>query len=458
VAFEGREIFASTGQNLIRINMDEPAAKTYDVLHDDVVAHHILIDHFENIWISSGDQSLLRMNGISRSLSGNYDLDIGPILSVGSTSKGLLVGGSRGLRLENGSIILEWLSVWDALVDEYGKVWCATDQGLYCMVNPFFTIPYRHDESDVVAAPCRSLCIYNGILFVCSIRGLAKIGPQGPEEILDNDGHSLGYVYSLHIGPGGSLWVATLGRGVWRIEGDSLIRMFEKQIPDNVNVYALCHSDSGDLFVAHDRWISKIDSKGKCAPFIDSGESIAAWSIQCLPDNRLVAGSSTGLTIYDAKIGNIKSKLSGNFDDVPWEFTTSRSLTVLDENTVYCGLGSGLRTVHMQELAKMDQRPEASLAFASWRGVEPEKDGRGQYSVKAGNWHLEIGIRTCWYLDECVMRERLLGFEEEWSPFHPLGSIKYTALQPGAYELEVEVRSPLAGGGPIKTVFTFDVK
>ena len=458
LCYADRKIFASTGKALIRIDMDQQVSQSYDVLHQDVAARHILVDHFDNIWISTGDQSLLRINGISRTLSGNYDLDIGHILGVSNSSKGTMIGGSRGLRLENGSVILEGLAVWDALTDEYGKVWCATNQGLYCMVNPNFTIPYRHAESDVVAAPCRALCFYKGALYASSIRGLAKIGPQGPEEILDHEENSLGYVYSLHVGPKGRLWIATLGRGLWRIDGSKLTRMFENQLPDKVNVYALCHSDSESVFVAHDGNISTIDAQGKCALLIDSGEPIAAWSIQCLPGDRLVAGSSSGLTIYDATSGEVHSQLSGNFDDVPWEFTTSRSLAVIDDNTVYCGLGSGLRTVHLKELAQLNILPSATLSYVHWRGVKPSKDKRGGQIVKTGNWHLEIGIRTCWYLDECVMRERLLGFEEEWSPFHALQAAKYTALKPGTYSLEVEVRSQLQGVGPTNTVFSFTVK
>ena len=457
ILWKGNLIWASAGKNLFRINIDAPSETQFETVHEDVVVHHIMIDHFENIWISSGDQSLLRISGISRTLSGNFDLDIGPIMCVRRGPHGLLIGGSRGVVLENGSVILEWLAVWDAVVDEYGKVWAATDQGLYCMVNPQFTIPYRHSECEVIAAPCRALTFYNGLMYVSSIRGLAKIGPYGPEEIYDLDGNSLGYVYSLHVGPKGRLWIATLGRGLWCLDGDKLTRAHEQFIPDNVNVYALCHSQAGDLFIAHDNFISKIDRSGNFEPFYDTQEPIAAWSLQSLPGDRLAAGASKGLTIYDTKNSTPSRKLSGSFDDVPWEFTTSRSLAVLNDNTVYCGLGSGLRMVHLDQLAKLDLLPSGSLAFAEWRGVEPNCNKQDEIIVPQGNWHLEVGIRTCWYLDECVMRERLIGFDTNWSPWKPLHSVNYTAIPKGRYCLEVEIRSPLAGTGPIEQVFDFIV-
>ena len=457
LTWNGELIWASAGKNLFRINMNVPPTTKPDIVHEDVVAHHIMIDHFENVWISSGDQSLLRISGISRTLSGNFDLDIGPIMCVRRGPQGLLVGGSRGVVLENGAVILEWLGVWDVLVDEYGKVWAATDQGLYCMVNPHFTIPYYHAECDVIAAPCRALSFYNGLLYVSSIRGLAKIGPFGPEEICNPAGESLGYVYSLHLGPKGRLWIATLGKGLWRLDGDKLTRIHQTFIPDNVNIYSLCHSSVGDVFIAHDNWISKVDASGNFEHFVDTYEPIAAWSLQSLPGDRLAAGASKGLTIYNTIDGTSSRKLSGNFDDVPWEFTTSRSLAVLDENTVYCGLGSGLRRVNLDELAKLDLRPSGSLAFTEWRGVEPVINRHGVSSVTSGNWHLEIGIRTCWYLDECVMRERLVGFDEDWSPWKPLHAINYTALPKGQYKLEVEIHSPLAGTGPIEQIFEFVV-
>ncbi|NNC37122.1 MAG: hypothetical protein EX271_02390 [Acidimicrobiales bacterium] len=457
LTYHDGKIFAGAGKNLIRIDPHAISSQNTEIIQEDVVAHHIMIDHFENIWISSGDQSLLKVSGISRTLSGNYDLPIGPIMCVRQGPKGLLIGGSRGLLLENRTIILEETGVWDALVDGYGKVWAATDQGLYCMVNPYFTIPYRHNESDVLAAPGRALCFYEGMLYASSIRGLARVGPEGPQEILDERARSLGYVYSLHIGPKGKMWVATLGRGLWQFDGDKLTRIFKDEIVDNVNVYSICHSVAGDVFVAFGNRISKIDPQGAFSPLIETDDPIAAWSIQCLANNQLAAGSSTGLAIYDAQTGVIINKISGKFDDVPWEFTTSRSLAVLNDNTIYCGLGSGLRTVQLGELAKLDIQPSATLAYAEWRGVGPEKNAGSDICVKQGNWHLEIGIRTCWYLDECTMRERLLGFEDNWSPFRPLHTIRYTALPKGAYTLEVEIRSPLMGVGPVTQIYSFAV-
>lgn len=449
-------IWVCSGGAIIEAGVVDGGLTILRQIHDGVLAQHMMVDDFNNLWISTGNQALLKFSALRESFSSGIDTNIGQVFCIHQTPKGVLIGGARGLVLEDGTHTLEWTQVWDVVSDKFDKIWAATSLGLYCQVNPSFLVPYHHEDCDVVAAPCRALILYRGVLYVSSIRGLAKLGPNGPEEIQDDKGNSLGYTYTLHIGPKGELWVGTLGRGLWKLNDDGLTRVHADILHKNANVYAITHSESGEIFIAHDNLISRIDKNGKLVTLATSEDGVSAWALECFGENTLLAGTSFGLDFYDIKTGEIVRSISGNFGDLPWEFTTSRSIAIIDRHNIYCGIGAGLKTVNLEKMELIDRRPIARLASADWKNVDPEIK-RDHAIVAAGKWYLEIGIRSNWYLDECLMRHRLVGFDDDWFDEEPLRLIRYSSLPQGKYTLEVELRSPHAGRGPVVNIFAFEV-
>ena len=449
-------IWVGSGNSLLRLTQGDEGLSVHDNVLENVDARHLMGDQFDNIWISTGDQALLRLSGMRKTFTDKIDGDIGAVMCVKRQEDQFYIGGSNGLIGRDKALSLVGISTWDVLEDNFGKVWVATNDGLYCKVNPHFTIPYRHAECDVVAAACRVLASYNGKIYVGSIRGLAVVIADGVQEVLDPDGKSLGYVYSLHVGPEGRLWIATLGRGIFRIDKDGISGVALNSMPEHSNGYAFAHDQTGFLYLAHDNKISKIDDKDGELVLVDADVAIAAWALKFIEPALLIAGTSNGLIIYDSDTGDIRHKISGNFDDVPWEFTTSRSLEISKGGQIHCGLGSGLRNVNLDDFVQMSQLPSASYAYSHWRGAEPT-ELNGKTHISAGRWHLEIGLKTCWYLDDCTMRTRLLGFEDEWGPIKAVGPVSFTSLPRGEYALEVEITSHMAGSGPVTTPYHFSV-
>ena len=450
-------IWVGSGNSLLRFKLGEDGLTLHDTVLKNVDARHLMADTFDNIWISSGDQALLRLSAMRKTFTDSLDRDIGSVMCVKRQEDQLYIGGSDGLLEGENPISLAGMSSWDVIEDKYGKVWIATNDGLYCKVNPHFTIPYRHAECDVIAAECRVLAVFNDSIYVGSIRGLAVLTSDGAEEVLGPDGESLGYVYSLHVGPKGRLWIATLGRGIFRINAEGISAVALSSMLNNSNAYAMAHDQAGFVYLAHDNIISKIDGEDGVTILVDADVAIAAWTLKFIEPDLLIAGTSNGLIIYDAHSGHVRHKISGNFDDVPWEFTTSRSLEISDGRQIHCGLGSGLRNVNLDDLVQVSQLPSATLAYTRWRGATPI-EAKGEVRILPGRWDLEIGLKTCWYLDDCTMRTRLVGFTEDWTPNLPVGPVGFTSLPEGDYSLEVEITSPMAGRGPVMAVYIFSVK
>lgn len=450
------QIWTGIGSQVIRLQVGEKALDYVDTIFDDVSVNHLVHDRFDNIWMSTGNQALLRISSLRKTFTESHDTDIGAVLCVKKIGQTLYIGGSNGLINQDNQSLLTGLAVWDVHKDSMGKYWYATHRGLYCRINHSITLPYRHTDCDVISAPCRALAVYKSRLYVSSIRGLAMIDEHGVSEVFDPDGNSFGYVYSLHIGPKGGLWIATLGRGLFRLEENGPQDMNLPTFAPNANVYAVTHSPSGEIFIAHDNLITKLTDDQPPEVLVTATSAIAAWTIKYMDGDQLVAGTSQGLIVYSSQTGKIKKKISGNFDDVPWEFTTSRSLELANQTTVCCGLGSGFRKVDLSDPAFIAYKPEAAMTYARWRG-EGAKEAQQIGDIKTGRWHLEIGLKTCWYLDTCAMRVRIEGFDEDWSEPRAVGPVRLTSLPAGHYVVKIALTSALAGTGPVVDIFNFTV-
>ncbi len=453
ILWDGDQVWLAYDQSVVSLPANQLGAKITRTHLNKVVVKHILADKFDNIWLSTSGQALLKVSSFRNTFVEDFPTNTGHILSIFHDTESRLIGGSNGLALPNGEIILENLEVWDVLRDDQDKIWSATDKGLYCTPNPQLSYAYKQPDCPVIQAPCRALMIFQNRLYVASIRGLARLDPDGAKEIHDPQGKSFGYVYSLHIGPDKALWIATLGRGVFRFDGQNMQSVQLPLMSETANVYAMTHDSSGRLYFAHDNQITCLESNNQAHTLYETANSVAAWSLGWMKGGNLIAGSSGGLLIIDDDKGDIRHLISGNFEDVPWEFTTSRSLAIVD-GAIFCGLGSGLRTVKIANLIPKDMVPIARLANMAWRGAEWNETKEAVYS---GNWHLKIEISTEWFLDNCQMRYRLNGFDADWSDFTNLGPIHYTSLPQGQYSLDVELKSLLVGNGGTSHIVDIEV-
>lgn len=454
--WDRHDIWVSFGGRLATIPFESLSTAEPKTVLTDTKIKHILPDRFDNIWLSTSGMALLRISSFRNTLVEGIPTEAGRILSIFSQGGRRLIGGAEGLVLPSGDVILEGLEIWDVLEGEDGKIWTATDKGLFCTPNPGLSFLYRPNDCPVTRAPCRALAPHNKKIYVSSIRGVAEIGADGVKEILDPQGKGFGYVYSLHVGGQGHLWIATLGQGVFRFDGQKTHSHPVQGMEASSNVYAISHDLSGRKYFSHNNRITRENLDHSFTTLWESENPVAAWSIGWVPDGSLAAGTSSGLVLLDAETGRIQRRISGLFEDVPWEFTTSRSLAVIDSATLLCGLGAGLRTVQIDNLLPRNDAPLAGIGGIDWRGVTPEFEN-GMTIVRAGNWHLKIDLSTQWFLDECRMKYKLDGFDSDWSDFSKIGPIKYTSLPPGTYELRAVLSSALAGEGPETRLFKLQV-
>ncbi|NNC36468.1 MAG: hypothetical protein HKO02_03345 [Hyphomonadaceae bacterium] len=445
-------IWLGVGDDLVTIQIAGNALQFKERVLKDTLVRNVISDEYKNIWVSTDNIGIVRVSGMRHFLKSHHTENLGAVFCIRQCRSGKLIGGANGLLLPNQRTVLKGKTIWDAFEDARGTIWAATQQG-------FFQIPSsRLDQGtalaadyqiEALAAPCRAIELCHGYLYVGTTKGLVKFGPDGPQEIFRPSGKSLGYVYSLHTGPDGNLWVATLGAGLWHLEKNHLIKsVLGGSINRKSNVYALAHTSSGSLYFCHDGYISRIGDDGLPTLFINTRESVSGWSLKILNDDKLALGTSDGFVIYDCQTRERLKRVSINSDTSNWEFTCSRSLHIDNQGNAFCGVSTGLKTINVNKLMNFNKRPVAELARIKWHQVEPRKK-ENLYVVGTGKWRFDVEIRNCWYLNEdnCKMRYRLIGFDKEWSTLKPIGPISYTSLPRGGYRLEVCLYSSVAGLG-----------
>ncbi len=453
-------IWAGVGNALIRFKQSRDGIRPIDEVLSGVRIVHAQLDAQGNIWASTDNQGVARISCL-RHAFGYHGSEVGAVLCLMKSDDGFWHGGTNGLMSPDGVHTLQGVKVWDVLRDADGSIWAATEDGLYCAVNPALPLHYNH-QSPIVAQQCRCLLRAHNGLFVGSVRGLVVLTPQGADEILKPDGGSLGYVYSIFEDRDGDLWISTIGSGLWRMPGarpDEMALVSNDRLLPSHNVTSVCQAPNGDIFVAHDTYISRIGPDLVVHPFTEVQVGVSAWALFVPDDKILLAGTSTGLKEYDLESGGLNRVIVAGGKSNLSEFTSSRSLSKTANGQYYCGTGSGLRSVNLGNLDRLATAPDVGLSKVMWSGTQSYEKA-GMTLVDSGKWRVEFELRTGWFVDEgsCKMRHRLLGFSTDWSAYEPLSNISYSSLPPGSYTLEVQVNSPLFGSGQSRLLYNFRVR
>jgi signal transduction histidine kinase/ligand-binding sensor domain-containing protein len=433
----------------------------------------IRADTSDNVWAGTDSIGLVKVEVVRRAIS-RPGLGLGAVFSIRPTRSGAhLVAGDRGaafVYFGNGSDTPTRLAVlpslasahaWDLIEDRFGDLWAATPAGLlHHRLDG--TVERIGADHPVLGAPGRVLLEREDGLWVGTLNGLCivrgdvietrlSVGPDG--------GQSMGYVYSL-VPDGDSVWVGTLGKGLWRDHGAGPQRCVGEGLTQTGNSYAMAVHHDGRVAVSQDNRIVLIDPDGTSRILTEVDDALAGWAIDWGDDNTLWLGSSTGLCQYSTQSGELLHQVTIWMGRTGWEFTTSRAMLQDAEGRVLCGLDSGLAVVDLRHVNVLTRRtPEVLLSALTWTNTTPATS-RDRTIVTQGKWLLEAAVYSTWQISEAerAFRFRLLGFEAAWSEASDKADIRYSSLPVGTYTLQAQAYSPLAGWGEIAPLLTLQVR
>jgi diguanylate cyclase (GGDEF)-like protein len=427
-----------------------------------------------NVWAATDIKGLAKVEGVRRALS-RPNLGLGAVFSIRSTRSGAyLMAGDQGSALVRlgdasqrqpttvaGLPSLARTHAWDLIEDRFGDYWAATQTGLqhHQIDGTMLRIGSDHP---VLGAPGRALLERPDGLWVGTINGLCVINGASIETKTAAGrevGRSLGYVYSL-VGDGESVWIGTLGNGLWRDTGTGPKRCLAEGLSKIGNSYAVALNDDGTAAILQDNRVVLLRSDGTSRILTEVDEALAGWAVVWGEDATLWVGSSTGLCRYSTRTGALLKQITLWMGIDGWEFTTNRGLVRHHDGRVLCGLDSGLTVVDAARVEEMaTRRPDVVLNTITWTNTSPEVAGE-RTIVDEGKWFLEADVYSTWRVHEAHrgFRFRLLGFEAGWSEPSNTASIRYSSLPPGSYTLQAQAHSPLSGWGSIAELLTFHVR
>lgn len=463
---DGDVLWAAGGRHLLRYRRTDTGWALLDTVASGVPVNGLLRDVQGNVWAATDNGGVLKY-GATRAFLGRLPLPCGQqVYSIvpGLDGRSFWVGTEECVvRLDANSwrsgdplAGLSGARVWDLLEDSDGTLWAATDRGVL-RTRAGRTETFGAGDP-VLAAPGRAFARRADVLFVGTRRGLARVDRDGVREVVDAEGQSLGYVYTLEVDRSGRLWVGTLGRGLWRLGDGAPEPVVAEGLRATGNTYSVAEGPAGRFAVLQDDRIVLLEGDRPRSIQPATTDAVAGWSARFGVDGTLWVGGSSGLVAYDVTRGQVLRRLTRGAGLAGDEFTTSRSLAIDRRGNLLCGMDGGLSLVRTDRLAELPSAPEPRLSGVHWQGAEASAVGPPT-SVSQGRWTLRLELSVPWYAEEgpVRVRHRLRGLRDEWSEAGGF-EVEYASLPAGQYSLEAQAGSPLAGWGPVKRLYDFRVR
>lgn len=458
LACSANEIWVGYGRALATFGLDSPNIQpvTHYALGSRV--NDIMVDAHNNAWVATDTAGLCLVSCLRHAVK---RIDIGSpgaVFSIKPRAQGRLdVGGenlySSVMLSEGGQVqqthqpAMPATTVWDSLHTAQGH-WLATHAGLFFAAAD--GVHQRvHTDDPVLGGPARVMIERDGDLWIGTLRGLSRLRQGVAQEMRPADGRAFGYVYALSLDAEQRLWVATLGRGLWREADGGWTPVLGGPLTATGNTYAVTPGPAGQMLVIQDDHVVLLASGPATAPLLlEQRHPVAGWAALWLDAGRIAIGASDGLRIIDAATGQVSMQVQSLLPGPEWEFTNNRALAAGERGRLLCGVNGGLVRVDLQRLQAMVYQPAVRLIDIAWHGVTAQFVN-GLHEVRPGRWTMRVRVSAPWFIDHANLRFRfkLDGFDGEWSALQASPAMAYTSLPPGTYHLLAQAWSPLTGFG-----------
>lgn len=458
LACTANEIWVGFGRTVATFVLDAPNIQP--ATHYELASrvNDIMVDAHNNAWIGTDTAGLWRVSCLRHAIKRIDTGGRGAVFSIRPRTQERVDVGSDGLfsslRLTEGGQsepvqepVPLATTVWDSLHTGQGH-WLATHAGLYLATSNSSYLQ-MHADDPVLGAPARVLVERDGDLWVGTLRGLSVLRAGVPQEVRPADGRAFGYVYAMTLDAQKRLWLATLGRGLWRETETGWTQLLGGPLGTSGNTYAATPGPDGRVVVVQDENVVLLDPDKDYAPqVLQRYEPIAGWTAVWLDTDRIAIGASDGVRILNVADRQETMRVQCLVPGPEWEFTNNRALVVDDRGRLLCGINGGMVRVDLQRLQALLYLPSVRLLDLTWHGVTP-RFADGVHRVSPGRWTLRARLTAPWFIDHAHLRFRfkLEGFDNEWSALQTSPVMGFTSLPPGTYHLLAQAWSPLTGFG-----------
>jgi len=222
----------------------------------------------------------------------------------------------------------------------------------------------------------------------------------------------VGTVMGLYEDPEGSLWIASLGFGVFRFRDNRLTEYDSRQgFPDDA-VYSIQEDASGNLWMSSNHGLIRVRKRELESSVADGGLIDA--------------------TTYGTADGMDSPECTGGFEPTSWKMRDGRLLFACIGGVVAFDPAPLVRGTHASPVYVEDARMNGQPIDHQRLSVSvPPGPGNVEFSYTA------IDLRS----DRSVFRYKLEGFDRDWVAAGSRRNAYYTNLPPGAYRFRVIARN-----------------
>lgn len=460
----GSLVYVGFGKTLQKLQREVDAFNLIESTELQSRIKDIHLDSFDNLWVATNNSGLSKismLNAVIHPLSGSKR-DAAFCITQSNENE-LIIGGdgfyNHLKRNDVGSQVFHQFDfnsiVWDICIDPIDNhmLWIATEEGVF--IKKGIDQPVLAENiNKIVRGPNRCLQVKGDKVYVGTISGLYIITSENEcSEILNNEGLSFGYVYTMSIDENHDIWVGTLGQGLWKEESQVFIPIIDNSITAKGNTYAIDTNPLGQTIVIQQENIILLNTQLQ-SEIILKEYPLGGWTA-CWIDNKTIAvGSSDGICIIDVPNKKILKRINLFLDRTEWQFTSSRSLKYsLENNTLYAGLNSGAFVIELDKLDIYCTQAEVHLNNLEFKNVNPTYND-SVIQLESGRWTGQVSVFSTWYVDESTVQYRfkIEGFNDEWSELSPLNILHFNSLPPGEYSILAQAYTPLSLYGETKVI------
>jgi diguanylate cyclase (GGDEF)-like protein len=464
------KFLVATNNSLMLMCLRQQVFINEKVLHSNININDFCIDELNNYWLATDFAGLLKFPAINQFIHTFKSVHSNSILSIRESKdkEHLLVGGTdksyiinRTAPFNNQTLpVFNGNAAWDLQQDEQNYYWGATAEGL---IQLDIAIGESKLFTDKSLSHCRCLTFLDERrILVGSVAGLFVFDRIEHEfqPLLESDGKSIGYIYSMSSIQNNELLICTLGRGFWLLDIENMRITRGDNAFDLFNVYDIDQNSQGDIIIAGDnRLVLESNKQQTC--IYESEIAVAAWSCKWYSESQILLGTSEGLKLYDLNTERFILVVDNVPSEQFWEFTTSRSMTILNQNDVWGGTNEALVNVNLENILQEVTYPVVEIESL-------ELDISDDSLASASDNHLEVGFRhhqieihlsSFWYWMEKSLsyQYRLLGLNTNWIKLDS-NRLVLNTMPIGQYILEIKVTNTLTLSAVEHRLLTIKVK
>ncbi len=448
IGVENQKIYFNTPYRLLKLSLTSKEIEEISIGSETVIhsRNAFLIDQNSSLWIGSSRGLAFVPNLNIKVLKTAKNTTSSEISTVKQFSDGsLLVGGNgsfsfigdqrRDKTIYNTAISPEGRINDILITGNRSAILAANQQGLGLYNDGKISwIPPPNNQYFTSAKE------FNGDVFISTTNQLWQLGADKKLVSLTD---SLSYIRRLKVADN-KLWLLGIDSIRWYTPATNTITSILNDVKDSYDIV----SHKGLLILGGTHGLTQLKD-GKISPPPPPLENIArsAYSLLSLSDKTLVIGTDYGIYILQS---NNTFKHITTADGLIGNEINREGMLALDESTLIVGTDKGASIVDIESLLKNYPKvvPHIQQVYTNDKEIPPTIGTSLAYSSNAISFIFSSTAFTS--RQSLIYRYKLNGLETNWSytTESELGPIRYTNLDPGTYNFELQVKQTFGNWSP----------